>query len=45
MDEKEDYLDLGFDDDCYYTSCSLINMWHRRASKLKHQEEKLKEKK
>jgi hypothetical protein len=42
MDEEQDYMDLGFDDDCYYISCSLINMWHRRA--LKQKKEDIKEK-
>ena len=34
MEDKEDYLDLEFDDDCYSTSWGMLNMWYRKAQKL-----------
>ena len=40
MSEEENGFDLGFDDDCYSTSWSLINMWYLRALKLRKTEEK-----
>ena len=33
--EEEDSFDFGFDDDCYSTSWSMINMWYQRALKLR----------
>ena len=39
MEEEEAYLDLEFDDGCYATTWSMINMWYQRARKL----QKLKE--
>ena len=37
--EEEDYVDLEFDDACYTTTWSMINMWYRRAHKLQKQKE------
>ena len=39
MSEEENEFDFGFDDDCYQTSWSLINMWYLRALKLRKTEE------
>lgn len=35
MEEQDDYLDIEFDDDCYSTSWGMLNMWYRRAEKLR----------
>ncbi len=45
MEEEEDYLDLGFDDGCYTTTWSMINMWYQRARKLQKLNEEQAEKK
>ena len=39
MSEEESEFDFGFDDDCYITSWSLINMWYLRALKLRKEKE------
>ena len=39
MEDEEDFLDLDFDDGCYTTTWSLIEMWYRRARQAKKQEE------
>jgi len=44
MTERYDYIDYGFDDDCYQTSCALIKMWYHRSQKVKKQREKEKAK-
>ena len=35
MTEEEGSIDFGFDDDCYATSWSMVNMWYQRAFKLR----------
>jgi len=39
MTEEESEFDFGFDDDCYNTSWSLINMWYLRALKQRKEKE------
>lgn len=43
MDEEEDFLDLEFDDGCYLTTWSLINMWYQKAKKLRKKQLRKKE--
>jgi hypothetical protein len=45
MEKEEDYLDLEFDDDCYSTSWGMLNMWYRRAQKLRKLKEEQQEEK
>lgn len=40
MSEEEESIDIGFDDECYYTSWDLIRMWTRRALRMREQEER-----
>jgi hypothetical protein len=40
MKEEEDYLDLEYDDGCYSTTWGMLNMWYRRAQKLRTLKEK-----
>ena len=35
MEEEEDFLDLEFDNGCYTTTWSMIEMWYRRAKHIK----------
>ena len=37
----EDEFDLGFDDNCYEISCSLLTMWYLRALKAQKTKEKM----
>lgn len=34
MKDEIDYLDLGFDDECYSTSWDMMRMWYKRIQKL-----------
>ena len=45
MEEEEDFLDLGFDDGCYMSTWSLIEMWYTRSKKLQKLREKQEQKK
>ena len=42
--EEEDFLDIDFDDGCYTTTWSLIEMWYTRARKIRKQREKQEQK-
>ena len=43
--KEENFIDIGFDDDCYYTSWSLIKLWYQRAQKLDKSKESKQENK
>jgi len=36
---EEELLDLEFDDECYNTSWSFINMWYQRTQRLQRLKE------
>ena len=38
---EEDEFDIGFDHNCYETSCSSLTMWYLRALKTRKTKEKM----